>query len=101
MMTGALLLAAAFSISADRLPSIVVGPGMSSFVARAADDLAGDVEKIFGKRLEVVSAAMDANAIVLAKGGSGDMRRKNVVSCWRRAGGTVPLVYGTVSGALT
>ena len=71
MMTGALLLAAAFSISADRLPSIVVGPGMSSFVARAADDLAGDVEKIFGKRPEVVSAAMDANAIVLAKGGSG------------------------------
>lgn len=70
-MTGALLLAAAFSISADRLPSIVVEPGMSSFVARAADDLAGDIEKIFGKRPDIVSASRPDSAIVLAKGGSG------------------------------
>ena len=71
IMTEALLLAAAFSISAGRLPSIVVEPGMSSFVARAADDLAGDIEKIFGKRPDIVSASRPDNAIVLAKGGSG------------------------------
>ena len=70
-MTGVLLLAAAFLISADRLPSIVVEPGMSPFVARAADDLAGDIEKIFGKRPAIVSASRSGNAIVLAKGGSG------------------------------
>ena len=44
MTTGVLMLAAAFSISADRPPTIVVEPGMSPFVARTADDLAGDIE---------------------------------------------------------
>ena len=65
------LLAAVFTISAERMPKIVVEPGVRPFVTRAADDLAGDLEKIFGVRPSVTSEPRAADAIVLAKGGAG------------------------------
>ena len=61
-----------FRIARDRMPRIVVGEGLRPFVARAAADVAGDLEKIFGVRPEIVSgAAPAANAIMLAKAGEG------------------------------
>ena len=69
----ALLLAAApFRIGREAMPKIVVGDAMRPFVMRAAQDVAGDMEKIFGARPEIVTgAAPEQNAIVLAKAGEG------------------------------
>ena len=49
---------------------------MRQFVAKAAEDVAGDIEKIFGTRPKVVVGAQNApspaeNAIILSKSGSG------------------------------
>ena len=68
--------AGAFTISKDALPQIIVPAGMRPFVAKAAEDVAGDIEKVFGTRPKVVVGAPDAsspagNAIVLSKSGSG------------------------------
>ena len=68
--------AGAFTIRKDAVPQIVVPAGMRPFVAKAAEDVAGDIEKIFGARPNVVVVAPDAsspagNAIVLSKSGSG------------------------------
>ena len=50
----ALLLAAApFRIGREAMPKIVVGDAMRPFVMRAAQDVAGDIEKIFGARPEI------------------------------------------------
>ena len=69
----ALLLAAApFRIGREAMPKIVVGDAMRPFVMRAAQDVAGDIEKIFGARPEIATgAAPEKNAIVLAKAGEG------------------------------
>ena len=57
-----------FRIGSDAPPAICVLDGMRPFVARAAADVAGDMERIFGIRPEIVSGATpEKNAIVLAK----------------------------------
>jgi len=68
-----LLLAAAFSISGEKMPEIVVDDGLRPFVMKAATDVAGDLERIFGVRPTVRSrgAAVSASQIVLKKGGTG------------------------------
>ena len=61
-----------FRIGQGELPGIYVSEGMRPFVMRAAQDVAGDMEKIFGARPEIVTgAAPEQNAIVLAKAGEG------------------------------
>ena len=70
-LAGAAEGAAPFRVSREAMPKICVEPGLRPFVTRAAEDLAGDLEKIFGARPEIVSAAPETNAIVLAKAGSG------------------------------
>ncbi len=57
-----------FSVSSQRMPSIVVEESMRSFVLRAAHDVASDMERIFGARPEVLSGGeAAANAIVVSK----------------------------------
>ena len=61
-----------FRIVQGELPKIYVSDGMRPFVMRAAQDVAGDMEKIFGVTPEVVTGdAPEQNAIVLAKTGEG------------------------------
>ena len=70
-----------FRIAKDAMPEIVIQEGLRPFVARAAEDVAGDLEKIFGarpaiSRVEHVerverSTGCSRPAIVLAKGGEG------------------------------
>ena len=62
-----------FRIDGASVPKIVAEKGMRPFVLKAAGDVAGDMEKIFGARPEIAAsgAPPPANAIVLAKGGSG------------------------------
>ena len=61
-----------FRIASDAMPSICLQGELRPFVTRAATDLAGDLEKIFGVRPQVVTNAdASANAIVLRKAGSG------------------------------
>lgn len=61
-----------FRIGQDELPGIYVSDGMRPFVMRAVQDVAGDMEKIFGARPEITTgAAPEQNAIVLAKAGEG------------------------------
>ena len=61
-----------FGISSREMPRISVVEPMRPFVMRAAQDIAGDMEKIFGARPEIVTgAAPEQNAIVLAKAGTG------------------------------
>ena len=68
--------AGAFTIGNAAVPAIVVPAGTRPFVAKAAEDVAGDIERIFGARPKVVVGASDAsspaeNAIVLLKSGGG------------------------------
>ena len=64
--------AAPFRIASDAMPSICLQGELRPFVTRAAADLAGDLEKIFGTRPAIVTnAEASANAIVLRKAGSG------------------------------
>ena len=61
-----------FRVSRQAMPAIVVCEAMRPFVMRAVEDVAGDMEAIFGVRPEVVSGAAPAkNAIVLSKAGDG------------------------------
>ena len=67
-----------FRITKDAMPEIVIQEGLRPFVARAARDVAGDLEKIFGVRPKVTTGTTGVppvgggvNAIVLAKCGSG------------------------------
>ena len=61
-----------FVIDAEKLPVICVEPGLRPFVMRAAQDLAGDIERVFGRRPEVVMApGRTENAIVLGRNGTG------------------------------
>ena len=79
MLTASMMCGAAepFQITKGELPEIVIQEGLRPFVAKAAEDVAGDFEKIFGVRAKV-TARGDArppvaatNCIVLAKGGEG------------------------------
>ena len=74
MMCGA---AEPFRITKGEMPEIVIQDGLRPFAAKAAEDVAGDLEKIFGVRAKV-TARGDArppvaatNCIVLTKGGEG------------------------------
>ena len=61
-----------FKVSRQAMPRIAVGGSMRPFVLRAAEDVAGDMERIFGARPEiVVGAPPERNAIILAKAGDG------------------------------
>ena len=61
-----------FAISAPRLPTIAISLGLRPFVRRAAEDVAGDIGKIFGARPAIVEGdAPASNAIVLRKAGDG------------------------------
>ena len=91
MMCGA---AEPFGMAKDAMPEIVIQEGLRPFVAKAAEDVAGDLEKIFGVRPKIIAggprscSAADArervppdaaglgdsdqaNTIILAKGGEG------------------------------
>lgn len=46
-----------FGISSRDMPRISVGEAMRPFVMRAAQDVAGDIEKVFGVRPEIVTGA--------------------------------------------
>ena len=50
MMCGA---AESFRIAKDAMPEIVIQEGLRPFVTKAAEDVAGDLEKIFGVRAKV------------------------------------------------
>ena len=64
--------APAFQIGQDELPRIYVPDGMRPFVMRAAQDVAGDMEKIFGAKPKIATGAVpEKNAIVLSRAGSG------------------------------
>lgn len=60
-----------FRIAREAMPQICVEPGLRPFVARAAEDLANDLEKIFGVRPKIGPETAQANAIVLSKSGEG------------------------------
>ena len=61
-----------FRLDASKLPKILVAPGLRPFVWRAAQDLAGDFEKVFGRRPAVAEGSgVVENAIVLGKAGEG------------------------------
>ncbi|MBQ6914487.1 MAG: glycosyl hydrolase 115 family protein [Kiritimatiellae bacterium] len=61
-----------FRVSRQSMPAIVVRGTMRPFVMRAAEDVAADMEAIFGVRPEIASSAAPAeNAIVLSKAGEG------------------------------
>ena len=61
-----------FRIAPDAMPTICLRGDLRPFVTRAAEDLAGDVERIFGTRPSIVANdEVSANAIVLVKAGSG------------------------------
>ena len=63
---------APFRISRAALPALVVPQGLRPFVARAAEDVAGDIERIFGARPQIVAdEPPSGNAIVLSKAGYG------------------------------
>ena len=63
---------APFRIARSQMPELIIPDGLRPFVARAADDVAGDLEKIFGVRPRIVSTPTSGkNAIVLAKAGCG------------------------------
>ncbi|MBR0057313.1 MAG: glycosyl hydrolase 115 family protein, partial [Kiritimatiellae bacterium] len=54
------------------MPAMVLPSGLRPFVARAAGDVADDLDRIFGARPRIVpSAPPGGNAIVLAKSGNG------------------------------
>ena len=65
--------AAPFAISETGVPAIVVADGFRPFVTKAAEDLAGDMEKVFGTRptVRTGSATVASAAIVVVRGGSG------------------------------
>ena len=55
-----------FTISGTCLPTIAISPGLKPYVRRAAEDVAGDIAKIFGARPTIVEGAAPAsNAIVM------------------------------------
>lgn len=61
-----------FRIAVDAMPDICVRPGLRPFVSRAAVDLAGDLERIFGVRPAIVTnETTTGNSIVLEKAGAG------------------------------
>lgn len=61
-----------FTLSGGEMPVIAIAHGMRPFVTRAAEDVAGDIEKIFGVRPRIVTGAPPAeNAITLSKVGTG------------------------------
>ena len=61
-----------FRIAVDAMPDICVRPGLRPFVSRAAVDLAGDLERIFGVRPAIVTnETTTGNSIVLEKTGAG------------------------------
>ncbi|MBR4171418.1 MAG: glycosyl hydrolase 115 family protein, partial [Kiritimatiellae bacterium] len=61
-----------FRVGRGRMPKIVLMDGMRPFVARAASDVAGDLEKIFGERPAVTTGSVaTADAILVTKGGAG------------------------------
>ena len=64
-------LLAAFCISTNHVPTIVVTPGLKTHVRRAAEDLAGDIEKMFGERPVISAETPASDAIVLVKDGTG------------------------------
>lgn len=62
----------AFTLSSGEMPVIAIARGMRPFVTRAAEDVAGDIEKIFGVRPRIVTGEPPAeNAITLSKAGTG------------------------------
>ena len=72
--TGRAVGAATFRIAATAMPDIVVPSGLRPFVRRAAEDVAADLERIFGvlPRIVPTPCSSDGNgAILLAKAGSG------------------------------
>jgi len=62
-----------FAVEAGNLPSIVIQDGFRPFVSKAAADVAGDFERIFGHRPDIRhgDAANVSNAIVIVRGGTG------------------------------
>lgn len=61
-----------FRVERGRMPEIVLTEGMRPFVSRAASDLAGDLERIFGERPAVTTGSVaTADAILVTKGGTG------------------------------
>ena len=63
---------APFRITASAMPAMVLPSGLRPFVARAAGDVADDLDRIFGARPRIVpSAPPGGKAIVLAKSGNG------------------------------
>ena len=72
LAAGVALATEPFRITRERMPQIVVAAGMRPFVSRAAADVAGDMEKVFGVRAQVTTGTVaPANAIILAKSGEG------------------------------
>lgn len=63
---------ASFRIARGAVPVIVIPPGMRPFVTRAVEDVAGDIERMFGARPRIVAdEPPSGNAIILGKAGSG------------------------------
>ena len=62
-----------FAIRADSIPDLILQDSFRPFVKKAAEDIAGDLERIFGKRptIRVGAVRPVANAIVLARAGDG------------------------------
>lgn len=54
-----------FSVDVSAMPALCVPSGVRPFVCKAAEDLATDMEKVFGRRPEITDSAKDRNAIVL------------------------------------
>ena len=62
-----------FAIRSERIPTLCLQGEFRPFVLKAAQDVAGDLEKIFGVRPEIRcgNAAPEADAIVLTREGRG------------------------------
>ena len=71
MLTASMMCGAAepFQFTKGEMPEIVIQEGLRPFVAKAAEDVAGDLEKIFGVRAKV-TARGDARPPVAARGNS-------------------------------
>ena len=68
-MTLSSFAAESFTITKDEVPEIVINGEFRPFVMRAVEDVAGDIEKIFGVRPKIVkgSSFKGKNGIVLEK----------------------------------
>ena len=77
MLVAAVLMASAhaaapFRIALDAMPTICLRGDLKPFVMRAAEDLAGDLERVFGARPVIATnGEASADSIVLVKAGSG------------------------------